>query len=102
LVKALSDRDRDVRESVAWALYTIGDPAAASAIDTALSRETDAEVQLGLIRALGASGEGSVAALERLVASPDSEVRNVAIRALAGGDASGPWPWPRPEPRPFP
>jgi len=102
LVKALSDRDRDVRESVAWALYTIGDPAAASAIDTALSRETDAEVQLGLIRALGASGEGSVATLERLVASPDSEVRNVAIRALAGGDASGPWPWPRPEPRPFP
>jgi HEAT repeat protein len=102
LISALSDRDRDVRESVAWALYTIQDPAAASAIDTALRRETDSQVQLGLIKAIGASGEGSVTALERLVASPDSEVRDVAIRALAGGDASGPWPWPRPEPRPFP
>jgi beta-lactamase regulating signal transducer with metallopeptidase domain/HEAT repeat protein len=102
LISALSDRDRDVRESVAWALYTIQDPAAASAIDTALRRETDSQVQLGLIKALGASGEGSVTALERLVASPDSEVRDGAIRALAGGDASGPWPWPRPEPRPFP
>jgi HEAT repeat protein len=98
----LSDRDRDVRESVAWALYTIGDPGASSAIDTPLRRETDSEVQLGLIRTLGATGEASVPALERLVASPDSAVRNVAIRALAGGDASEPWPWPRPEPRPFP
>jgi beta-lactamase regulating signal transducer with metallopeptidase domain len=102
LVNALSDRSRDVRESVAWALYTIEDPAAASAIDAALRRETDSEAQLGLIRALGAMGENAVGALERLVASPDSQVRNVAIRALAGGDASGPWPWPRPEPRPFP
>ncbi len=102
LVSALSDRDRDVRESVAWALFTIEDPSAAGAIDAALRRETDSEVQLGLIKALGAAGDSSVGALERLVASPDSEVRNVAIRALAGGDASGPWPWPRPEPRPFP
>jgi hypothetical protein len=102
LVSALADRDRDVRESVAWALFTIEDPSAADAIDAALRRETDSEVRLGLIKALGAMGENSVSALERLVASPDSGVRNVAIRALAGGDASEPWPWPRPEPRPSP
>jgi hypothetical protein len=102
LVAALSDRERDVRASVAWALYTIGDPGAAGALDAALRRETDAEVQHGLIRALGATGEASVAALERLVTSPDSEIRGIAVAALAGGDASGPWPWPRPEPRPSP
>ena len=102
LVSALSDRDRDVRESVAWALYQIEDSEAAEAIDAALRRETDPEVQRGLIKALGASGEGSVDALQRLVASPDPAIRDVAVRALAGGSASGPWPWPRPEPRPFP
>jgi beta-lactamase regulating signal transducer with metallopeptidase domain/HEAT repeat protein len=102
LVSALADRDREVRESVAWALFTIEDPSAAPAIDTALRRETDSAVRLGLIKALGATGENSVGALERLVASPDSQVRNVAIRALAGGEASEPWPWPRPEPRPSP
>ncbi len=101
LVSALSDRDRDVRESVAWALYTIQDSETTNAIDAALRRETDAEVQRGLIKALGATGEASVTALQRLVASPDPEIRDVAVRALAGG-ASGPWPWPRPEPRPFP
>ena len=102
LVAALSDRERDVRASVAWALYTIGDPGAAGALDAALRRETDAEVQHGLIRALGATGEASVTALERLVTSPDPEIRGTAVAALAGGDASGPWPWPRPEPRPSP
>jgi beta-lactamase regulating signal transducer with metallopeptidase domain len=102
LVAALADRERDVRESVAWALYQIEDADAAGALDAALRRETDPEVQRGLIKALGASGEGSVDALQRLVASPDPAVRDVAVRALAGGNASGPWPWPRPEPRPFP
>jgi HEAT repeat protein len=102
LSSALSDRDRNVRESVAWALYTIGDPRTAGAIDSALRREQDPEVQHGLIRALGAVGEGSVEAFQRLVSSPDAEVRGMAVAALAGGDASGPWPWPRPEPRPFP
>jgi hypothetical protein len=102
LMGALSDREREVRASVAWALYNIGDPGAASALDAALRRETDAEVQRGLIRALGATGEASVPALERLVTSPDPEIRSIAVAALAGGDASGPWPWPRPEPRPTP
>jgi beta-lactamase regulating signal transducer with metallopeptidase domain len=102
LTSALSDRDRNVRESVAWALYNIGDPGAAGALDAALRRETDTEVQHGLIRALGATGEASVSALERLVTSPDPEIRSIAVAALAGGDVSGPWPWPRPEPRPSP
>ena len=102
LIGALSDRERDVRESVAWALYNIGDPGAAGALDAALRRETNAEVQHGLIRALGAAGEASVPALERLVTSPDPETRGIAVAALAGGDASGPWPWPRPDPRPYP
>ncbi len=102
LVAALNDRDRDVRESVAWALYTIRDTETSAAVASAVRRETDSDVQVGLIRALGSLGDGSVSELERLVASPDTAVRNVAIRALAGGGATGPWPWPRPQPRPFP
>jgi HEAT repeat protein len=102
LVRALSDKDRDVRLSVAWALFRIADEKTASAIDAAFQHETDTEVQHGLIRALGAMGDLSVDALQRLVTSPDSEVRTLAVTALAGGNATGPWPWPRPEPRPFP
>ncbi|MGH7659139.1 MAG: HEAT repeat domain-containing protein, partial [Gemmatimonadales bacterium] len=96
LVAALSDEDRDVRLSVAWALYEIEDPATADELDAALLQETDPEVQLGMIRALGVMGDRSVEALERLITSPDSRIRTMAITALAGGNAGGPWPWPRP------
>ncbi|MEO8139133.1 MAG: HEAT repeat domain-containing protein, partial [Gemmatimonadota bacterium] len=102
LVRALSDKERDVRLSVAWALFRIADEKTASAIDAAFQHEPDTEVQQGLIRALGAMGDLSIDALQRLVTSPDSEVRTLAVTALAGGKATGPWPWPRPEPRPFP
>ena len=102
LIRALSDKETDVRLSVAWALYSIGDSAATSAIDEAFRRESDADVREGLIKALGAMGDGAVDALSKLVTSPDSEVRAVAVTALAGGHATGPWPWPRPEPRPYP
>jgi len=102
LIKALSDKNRDVRLAAAWALFSIEDPAATSALDLALRNESDKEVQVGMIRALGAMGDQAVDALQRLVTSPDSNVRTIAINALAGGGAGGPWPWPRPEPRPFP
>ena len=102
LVALLRDRERDVRLSAAWALYQIEDGSAAGAVESAYQRETDPEVRTGLIRALGVMGDSAVGALERLVSSRDTAVRSIAITALAGGEASGPWPWPRPEPRPFP
>ncbi len=102
LITALGDRDRDVRLSAAWALYQIEDAAATSALEAAYRKETDREVRIGLIRALGAMGDAAVDALQRLVSSSDKEVRATAVAELAGGGASGPWPWPRPEPRPFP
>lgn len=102
LLRALEDQDREVRMSAAWALFTIADPAGTDAIDTAYRKEADSEVRTALLRALGAMGDRSVPALERLVTSPDSSVRTIAIMALAGGNATGPWPWPRPRPRPFP
>lgn len=102
LVRALSDAHPSVRLSVAWALYEISDPSTADELEAAFHREKDPEVQHGLIRALGAMGDRAVDTLTRLVASPDPEIRAVAITALAGGNASGPWPWPRPEPRPHP
>ena len=102
LVSALGDRDRNVRLSAAWALYNIGDADASDALEAAYRRETDAEVRIGLIRALGAMGDRSVDVLQRLVTSSDTTIRATAVAELAGGGASGPWPWPRPEPRPFP
>ena len=60
LLTALGDRDRDVRLSTAWALYNIGDSDATAAIEAAYKRETDAEVRIGLIRALGAMGDRAV------------------------------------------
>ena len=102
LVRGLGDGDREVRLATAWALYNIQDAGVIGALDAAFRKEADPEVQEGLLRALGAMGEASVEALQHAVTSPDSAVRRVAIAALAGGNAGGPWPWPRPMPRPYP
>lgn len=98
----LSDKDTHVRELAAWALYQIEDPAAAPALDAALRAETDKDLQLAYIRALAALGEKSVDAIRGLLESPDQRVRTMAVKALAGGHAAGPWPWPWPDPRPYP
>lgn len=102
LIAMLNDKDPEVRELVAWALYEIEDPAAIPALESALAREPDKEMQINYIRALAATGEKSVDALKGLLESKDPEVRAIAVKALAGGHATGPWPHPWPEPRPFP
>jgi beta-lactamase regulating signal transducer with metallopeptidase domain/HEAT repeat protein len=102
LIAMLNDKDPEVRELVAWALYEIEDPAAIPALESALAREPDKEIQINYIRALAATGEKSVDALKGLLESKDPEIRSIAVRALAGGNAAGPWPHPWPEPRPFP
>jgi HEAT repeat protein len=98
----LSDPDPRTRELVAWTLFRIEDPAAIPALDAALRRETSKELQIAYIKALAAVGEKSVDALRGLLESNDPEIKKIAVRALAGGNATGPWPWPWPEPRPFP
>jgi beta-lactamase regulating signal transducer with metallopeptidase domain/HEAT repeat protein len=102
LIAMLNDKDPEVRELVAWALYEIEDPAAIPALESALAREPDKEIQINYIRALAATGEKSVDALKGLLESKDPDVRAIAVKALAGGHATGPWPYPWPEPRPFP
>jgi beta-lactamase regulating signal transducer with metallopeptidase domain/HEAT repeat protein len=102
LIAMLNDKDPEVRELVAWALYEIEDPASIPALESALAREPDKEIQINYIRALAATGEKSVDALKGLLESKDPEIRSIAVRALAGGNATGPWPHPWPEPRPFP
>jgi HEAT repeat protein len=102
LIAMLSDKDPEVREMVAWALYEIEDPASIPALQAALAREPDKDLQIAYIRALAAVGEKSVDALKGLLESKDPEIRSIAVRALAGGHATGPWPHPWPEPRPFP
>jgi beta-lactamase regulating signal transducer with metallopeptidase domain/HEAT repeat protein len=102
LVAMLQDRDMQVREVTAWALYEIADPAVVPALNAALQAETDKNLQIAYIRALAATGEKSVDALRGLLESKDTRIRSMAVRALAGGNAAGPWPWPWPQPRPFP
>jgi HEAT repeat protein len=98
----LSDNDPELRELAAWVLYEIEDPASISGLEAALAREKNKELEIAYIRALAAVGEKSVDALKGLLESKDPEIRNIAVRALAGGNATGPWPRPWPEPRPFP
>ena len=102
LVAMLRDRDRDVRMLTAWALYSIEDPATIDALQAAMRTETDVDLRFAYIRALAALGEESVDAIRDLLDSPDQRLKSLAVRALAGGKATGPWPWPWPEPRPFP
>ena len=102
LIAQLNDKDPEMREVTAWALYQIEDPSAVSGLEAALAREQDKELQIDYIRALAAVGEKSVDALKTLLESKDSEIRNIAVRALAGGNATGPWPRPWPQPRPYP
>jgi len=102
LVALLTDKEPEVRQLAAWALYNIQDPDAVSALDAAMQKETDRDTQRAFIRALASTGEKSVDAIKKLIDSKDPQVREAAIRALAGGGSSGPWPWPWPEPRPFP
>ena len=78
------------------------DLASISALDAALRSEPNKNLQVAYIRALAAVGERSVDALKGLLESRDPEIKAIAVRALAGGQATGPWPWPWPEPRPFP
>jgi HEAT repeat protein len=91
-----------MRELAAWGLYQIEDPASIPALDAALRSEPDKNLQIAYIKALAAVGEKSVDALKGLLESKDPEIKSIAVRALAGGHANGPWPWPWPEPRPFP
>jgi beta-lactamase regulating signal transducer with metallopeptidase domain len=102
LVAMLTDKDAHVRELTAWALYKIEDPSAAPALETALRAESDKDVQLSYIRAIASLGEKSVDALRDLLESPDPRIKSMAVHALAGGRATGPWPRPMPQPRPFP
>lgn len=102
LINLLTDQDPEMRELAAWSLFQIEDPAAIPGLEAALKREPDKELQVAYIRALAAVGEKSVDALKSLLESKDQEIRTIAVRALAGGHATGPWPRPWPEPRPFP
>jgi beta-lactamase regulating signal transducer with metallopeptidase domain/HEAT repeat protein len=102
LVAMLSDKDEHVRDLTAWALYEIEDPTTVPALQAALRTETNKDLQLSYIRALAAMGESSVDAIRPLLESSDSRVRSMAVHALAGGHATGPWPHPWPQPRPFP
>jgi beta-lactamase regulating signal transducer with metallopeptidase domain len=102
LIALLRDSDPRMREVAAWALYQIEDPSAVPALEAALRGESDKDLQLAYIRALAATGEKSVDAIRGLLQSSDPRIRSMAVRALAGGHATGPWPWPWPEPRPSP
>jgi HEAT repeat protein len=101
-LRLLSDDSDDLRLKAAWALGQIQDTGALPAIRSALNAEKNDRVRKALIRALMKSGGGSEAALTQLLTSSDPQVREAAVRGLAGRDSFDPWPWPWPRPRPFP
>ena len=102
LLQALKDESVDVRLKAAWALGQIGDSAALPAIRSAVRQEKNEKVGRALIRALMKSGERSETTLTELLNSSDPQVREAAVRGLAGGGSFNPWPWPWPRPRPIP
>jgi HEAT repeat protein len=102
LLRLLNDESPDIRLKAAWALGEIQDQGALPAIRDALRVEKNDRVRRGLIRALMKSGERSEAALTDLLTSSDPQIREAAVRGLAGRNAFDPWPWPWPRPRPFP
>jgi HEAT repeat protein len=102
LLQVLRDENDDARLKAAWALGQIGDATAIPAIREALQRETSSEVRRALIRALMRSGERSQATLTDLLNSGDPQVREAAVRGLAGNNSFNPWPWQWPRPRTIP
>ena len=102
LVDGLTDQDDDVRLKAAWSLGQIGDSSAVNAIRGALRVEKSDRARKAQIRALLRSGGQSEAVLTDLLRSSDPEVREAAVRGLAGRNSFNPWPWPWPRPRPTP
>ena len=102
LLRLLTDESADTRLKAAWALGQIEDSGALPAVRDALHVEKNERVRRALIRALMKSGEKSEATLTQLLSSSDPQIREAAVRGLAGRDSFNPWPWPWPRPRPFP
>jgi HEAT repeat protein len=100
---ALSDPSASVRRVAAWALSEIRDPRASDALLARLEQEPQEEVLKVVARALLLTEPQSPDAVNRLVRSPNAEIRAWAV-ATAGGVTSPtwPWPWPWPDPRPSP
>lgn len=102
LIAMLRDHDEECRRTAAWALHEIEDPAALPALESALRAATDEDSQITYLRAIAAMGDRSVDVIRGLLDSSNPRIKSMAVRVLAGGEATGPWPRPRPEPRPFP
>jgi len=102
LLRAVTDREEEVRTRAAWALSEIGDARAVSALRTAFRAETNTTARKAQLRALVRSGERSEEFFRELLRSEDPDVREAAVRGMAGRGNQHPWPWPMPRPRPFP
>jgi beta-lactamase regulating signal transducer with metallopeptidase domain len=102
LIAMLRDPDEQSRNSAAWALYQIHDPASLPGLEAALRSAKDEETQIACLRAMAGMGDRAVDAIRGLLESSNPRIKAMAVRVLAGGEATGPWPRPRPEPRPFP
>jgi HEAT repeat protein len=102
LLRLLTDESTDTRLKAAWALGQLEDASALPAIRDALKAEKNDHVRRALIRGLMKSGESSQGTLTQLLSSSDPQIREAAVRGIAGAHSFDPWPWPWPRPRPFP
>jgi len=88
LVKALADKEEDVRETAARALGAIGPDAAAAVPELIkLLDDKEADVRIGAARGLAGIGKGTkeaVAALVKELPNKDPDVRWRAIEVLGG------------------
>jgi HEAT repeat protein len=81
LVKALGDRNSDIRNRAAARLGEIRDPSAVPALATAL-RDEDSGVRWKAAEALGKIGEPAIGALTEALGHPDPDIRWKAAVAL--------------------
>jgi HEAT repeat protein len=101
LIRAVRDADAEVRARAAWALSEMRDTRAISALREAYRTERDSKARRAQLRALVRGGGASEELFRELLRSDDAEVREQAVRGMAGRSMD-PWPWPMPRPRPYP
>lgn len=101
LIRGVRDADAEVRTRAAWSISQIGDARALDALREAMRSETVPRARKAQLRAILKSGERSEQFFKELLTSDDEEVREAAVRGMAGRGMN-PWPWPMPRPRPFP
>jgi beta-lactamase regulating signal transducer with metallopeptidase domain len=102
LLALLKDPSAEARRVATWAIRRSADAGAIPALRAAMKVESNDQLRVAYLRTLSVLGANSTEAIQGLLDSGDPQLREEAIRLLAGARRPDPWPWPWPDPRPFP